>query len=803
MAGRRWRRVAVVAATVLLPVAAWSGHRALQQKLERQAQALDLARLLRDAGLDGRVDPPRWHGSRLVWFPRPQLRLLEVEASIHSGRPGPGRTSGRIQLETVRLIPPLGFPLARGLEQVQFAGGRVEVGSDLLPDIPVTYVDPVENGLRKVPWTALLELVRATAGAADTEPVDDGKFRSIDRGGSRLPLFSARDLDLRIVGLEIPPDRLLGLDQARLEMRPDRIELRGRLRVANAAGTETAVPFLLVRRQFEEGRLTWEARVGSRESGIRALATSQPGEEPRWRAELIDRRGLVAAALLEGRTGTLQRVRWEGPWQLQVEGAGSFPAGLRESVVELTGGSISLEGSSRPQAVAHGRLTILPGRVDLPSLSLVDPYGSGDSAQVRFSWLRTPEGRRFDGRIEGRLDPAWIALFGPDWRARGRIEFALDFEGDTEESVWRVSPRGTLHGDLAEFAGPWFADTLRHGSLDAWANSAGLGCVVAGVWGQSVFRLETRRLPDPAPGYLDLVAAGGAWSLTSPGCRFEDFRLNTDRFARAGEAPFWLGLPGRGRIQIERGSIRGVEFSDLAASLYRSRGGNRVDSLAVSIAGGRLENAPDVLVSRRAEGVARGSGVLRLRGEGLDVATLRELLASYGVRVPGRATGTLAGTFQIRWPAPGAPLDLAELRASLRIAGGSLRDLPGQDALRRRTGLDRMAVLSFDSMSFDLERRPDLLRWDRLRIVAPDFRAEGAGRVLRSRELDAVVRVRPSIGGDLGRVLGTLLGDEQTAVYARVKGTTAVPEVALLSRSAFRRALDGIGGELPEDEHEP
>lgn len=799
MAGPRWRRALCAAVVVLLPLAAWFGHRALQQSLERQARQLDLARLIRDAGLSGRVDPPRWSGSRLVWLPRPQLRLLEVEAAIHSGRPGPGRTSGRFQIDTVHLIPRWGFPLIRGLEQVQFSGGFVEVGRDLLPEIPVTYIDPVENRVRSVPWSALLDLVRwvptnADAGKEEPPAAPWGQ-------GSSLPLFSARDLDLRIVGLEIPPDRVLGLDQARLEMRPGRIDLRGRLRVANAEGVEAAVPFRLVRRDAVRGQVNWEAQVGSRTSGIRATATQEEGEDPRWRVELVDGRGLVGAALLSGRSGAMRRLRWSGPWRLRVEGAGAFPAGLRESVVELESGRVSLDGGAGPEALARGRLTILPGRVDLPSLTLIDPEGSGDSASVRFTWLSTPEGCRVDGGLKGRLDPAWVGIFGESWRARGRVDFDLSIEGRYGGTTpWRVAPRGRLRGELDEFAGPWFADTLRQGRIDVWGAGSGLGCVVAGIWGRSVFRLETRGLPDPRPEYLDLVAAGGSWTLTSPGCRLEDFRLDPGRFPRTGEAPFWLGLPGRGRVRIDTGSIRGVPFADLRATFHRSRGGNRIDSLAIEIAGGRLENGPSAPAARRTEPAGRSTGVLRLRGEQLDLATLQGLLSAYGVRLPGHLEGTLGGSFQVRWPEPGGSLDQTEFRAAVRIERGSLRGLPGQEALRRRTGLDRMAVLSFHDLTLELERKPEQIRWDRLRLVAPEFRAEGAGRIGRARELDAVLRVRPAAEGDLGRLIGALLSEDQALLYARIHGPPATPEVTLLSRQAFRRALESMGGTLPDDD---
>lgn len=804
MAQRATRRAAAAVAILALTLLAVAVDAALQRSLERRAREFDIAHLIRQSGLEGRVDEPRWEASRLNWLPRPRLRMLGVETSIHSGLPGPGRASGRLRLEEVRLVPGWKFLWRGGLDRIEIRGGFMEIGRDLLPEPPRTYQDPLEGRPRLVPWAALLSVAaNPAAPAGSAARGDDGpeSETSTSPGAPRAALVSARDLDLRFLGYELIPGRTLALEQARLQILTARADLQGALRVTDQQGASISLPFRLTRR-FHGGMTQWEARLGPEGSGLRARFAPGPAESaPNWSVELEDPAGQVAAALLEGRSGPLRRLRWSGPWRLQAHGGGPFPGGLRETNVELLSGGFSLDGAPEPFATVRGRVSLLPGRADLPELTIRSRHDERDSARVQFHWLRTAQGKRINGEIHGRLNPAWIALAGEEWRASGQVHCDLSFEGriDGEARSWSLVPRGTCTGSLERLSGPWFVDTLRQGRVEIWTERKGLGFVLAGAWGGSPFRLETRGLPHPGPRYLEQMAAGARWELSSSQCRVEDFRLTPERFPRAGPAPFWLGLPGRGTIRIEEGTFGDRPFHGLRASVFRSRGVSRVDSLEVSVAGGRIENA----TARDLPGPfgARSARESRFIARDLDLATLQAFVRAAGVGLPGEAQGRLSGRFRLRW-GPGGGRDDLTGDGSVRIASGSLRGLPAQEALRRRTGLDALSELRFDDLQMEMRRVPGSLSWTRLRVDAPPLRIEGAGRVSGADWVEAAMTLRVAgdgPAGDLARALQALLGEDRSVLYATFEGAAGEPQVALVSRGAFLRELERLGGALPSD----
>jgi hypothetical protein len=347
-------------------------------------------------------------------------------------------------------------------------------------------------------------------------------------------------------------------------------------------------------------------------------------------------------------------------------------------------------------------------------------------------------------------------------------------------------------------SGPWFADTLRQGRIEAWAHAGGLGFVLAGVWGGSPFRLETRDLPLPGPDYLELVAAGGRWDLRSAECRLEDFRLSAARFPRVAAAPFWLGLPGRGSIRIETGSLGSVPFEHLRASVYRSRGSSRIDSLEVDVAGGRIRNDA---ARESASGLAgaRVAYETRLRAEAVDLAALQTLLRTGGLDLPGELHGRLNGSFRVRWPRTGEGTEGVQMDASVVVADGAVAGLPAQEALARRSGLPVLRSLSFRELRFELRRVPGTLVWNRMRMEAPPLQLEGAGRLTAANWLEAAFALRlagDGGGGAVGDLMRGLLGGERTTLYLGLTGTAARPEVSVLSRGEFLRELDEVRGSL-------
>jgi len=53
--------------------------------------------------------------------------------------------------------------------------------------------------------------------------------------------------------------------------------------------------------------------------------------------------------------------------------------------------------------------------------------------------------------------------------------------------------------------------------------------------------------------------------------------------------------------------------------------------------------------------------------------------------------------------------------------------------------------------------------------------------------------------GDLARALQALLGEDRSVLYATFEGAAGEPQVALVSRGAFLRELERLGGALPSD----
>lgn len=796
--GRRW---AWLGAGVLVVTAGLIADRGIRASLERRAREVDLVAAVRDIGLEGRVSTPNWDRSRLRWLPRPALRLRGVEASVLSGRPGPGAASGRIRLEAVDLVPRWGFPVRRGLDRVEIRGGVIDIGRDLLPQVPRKYVDPISGTARTIPWGALLRVIEASGAGQASASRSDDPSRST-RGG-REPAVLARDLELRLPSELLPEGESVSVGEVRLFAGDDRLELAGELRV-RAKRRAWSVPVRVVREPARiGGGPLWDLTLGSESSGVHIRAVEASRAAPvSWSGDLRDPEGFVAQAFLDDRGGPLGRMRWEGPWSLHASGEGWRLSGVREAEVRLHGGLLSLAGAASPRTGVTGTVRILPGRIDISSLVLHERVGAGrDSAEVQLQWISTTSGLHLTGEIAGTFDPGWIGLLGQGWSAAGRMNATVSFEGrrDARGGGWSLMPRGRMDGSLARLRGPWFADSLTLGTLDAWGAKERVGFVLAGAWGSSPFRLEARDLPLADPRRSDYARAETRWEFTSPSCRIEDFRPDPKRFPTAHEVPFWLALPGRGVARIDRGSLAGVAFDSLSMEVVRSGSRFSLDHLEARVGGGSLSAGSASSTGRRFDVATADT---RLEIGGVDLRQMRPLLARFHPLLASGVAGTLSGTMRLRWPSlTEAFLAGVRLEGSVRVSDGSLRGLPVQEALVRRTHLDQLSVLSFDVLEADVRRHDGTLQWSRLRLEAPPLRIEGAGRLDAGDSLRCALSIRSAgAGGDgLGKILSALMGGENAAVYAVLSGPSERPGVQVLSRSAYLRELDRIdGAQVPE-----
>jgi hypothetical protein len=800
--GRRW---VLLGAGVLIVSTGLIAERGVHASLERRAREVDLVAAVRGVGLDGRVSTPSWERSRLRWLPRPALRLRGVEALVLSGRPGPGAASGRIRLESVDLVPRWGFPLRRGLERVEIRGGVIDIGRDLLPQAPRSYFDPISGTPRLIPWGALMRVVEES-GAGRADVFRSGGASRTRRAG-REPAVMARDLEIRLPAELLPEGESVCVGEVRLFTGRDRLELAGELRV-RAKQRAWSVPVRLLRETdaFGGGAL-WDLALGSDSSGLRVrVADAGRGAALSWSGDLRDPAGMVAQAFLDGRGGPLGRLRWEGPWSLQASGEGWRLSGVRDAVVRLRGGFLSLAGAASPRTGVLGTVRILPGRIDVSRLVLRDRVGARrDSAEVQLHWLSTTSGLHLTGEVAGTFDPGWIGMLGPGWSAAGRMNATVSFEGRREArgGGWSLMPRGRMDGSFTRLRGPWFADSLTQGSLDAWGTGDRVGFVLAGAWGSSPFRLEARDLPLADPRRPDYARAETRWEFTSPSCRIEDFRLDRNRFPSAYEIPFWFALPGRGEARIDRGSLSGVAFDSLSVEVDRSGRRFGLEYLDARVGGGRLTGGSSSARDRRSE---MAIGDTRLEISGVDLKRLRPMLARMNPRLAQGVEGTLSGTMRLRWPSRADAFAAGvRLEGSLRVSDGSLRGLPIQEELRRRTHLDRLSVLSFDLLEADVRRDAGTLRWNRLRLEAPPLRIEGAGQLDASDSLRFVLSIRSTgeAGDGLGKLLSSLVGGENAALYAVLSGPSERPGVQVLSRSGFLRELDRLSGALPSEVADP
>ena len=246
-----------------------------------------------------------------------------------------------------------------------------------------------------------------------------------------------------------------------------------------------------------------------------------------------------------------------------------------------------------------------------------------------------------------------------------------------------------------------------------------------------------------------------------------------------------------------------MAFESLSVELVRSGSRFSLDHLEARVGGGRVSGDPAFAKGRRSE-IAMGD--TRVEVSGVSLRHLRPWLARLSPRFARGVEGTLSGWLRLRWPSREEAFPAGvQVEGSLRAADGSLRGLPIQEELVRRTHLDGLSVLSFDLLEADVRRQEGTIRWNRLRVDAPPLRIEGAGRLDSSDSLRFALSIRSSgeAGDGLGNLLSSLLGGENAAVYAVLSGPSERPGIQVLSRSGYLRELDRLGGALPSEAADP
>jgi uncharacterized protein YhdP len=262
------------------------------------------------------------------------------------------------------------------------------------------------------------------------------------------------------------------------------------------------------------------------------------------------------------------------------------------------------------------------------------------------------------------------------------------------------------------------------------------------------------------------------------------------------------------------GSLRGLDYRDLALDL-RSRGGKvEVEKLALAAHGGHLDATGSVDLR------APGGPAFEVRGRA-DGMSLESLLAAHAPAHAGRASGRLSTSLALR--GVGSQSSALAGGGDLEVTDGVLRGFnPAGESLRALAGLP---VLSGRKLGRLFESHPQLFGaedtpFERIearlevaggearlrdgRLVAPDYAVRGQGRYafggrlhssavmafskpLSDEIVDAEKKLRLLRSPD-GRV-------ELPVVISGVPGDLSVqPDLAYVATAVSREALTGVVG---------
>lgn len=777
----RKRRTLILAAVLAASasVALFVGAVRLRTGLLEKVEKLDPSALLLESGLGIRTASFGWEQSDFRWFPRPTLVLRGLKGRFHSGRPGPGQFSARLEADELRIVSAW-WRLFRGrVEWVELRGGSLECAPDILPSLPVFYNDPLDGSIRPIPWAELLDTL------TDSLSVPSGP------GVMERPAMLVRDMDLRLLNWELFDGYDFHLTEARAVRSDEGFDLRVLLssrRPDHGAGT---LP-VRIRVAGEAVRLI----EAGRRAGVPALVL-ETGDDGSWSFELGSERGSLVQAVLKGREGLAGRTEWAGgSWKIEASGSGGTLAGFHNARLALGPGRVRLVGGTdAPEAGVRGSLYIEPDAIRSPELWLWSTAEPADSARVEFDVRTTASGVGARAGVEGRLGLQLLHALGSGWGGRGVAQGEMRLAGrrDLDGGAWQLRPEGSFTGEYASLRVPWLDQPLSDGSFRVRAQEGIWDLAIDGRMGTGAFELRVDDLARRLPGAGLWSDAASRWSFRSSGGKLEDFAVSSGRAAGFAGIPFWVALPGQGSASLVAGSLYGVPVDGLYVAMRRTLRSIDVDTLDIRMAGGRVHGSgqsPGASADRTARKTAAD---MRLFADSLDLAQLMPAFSARGVDSHGLVRGRLSGRMDLRWT-PEFEWENADLlvSGSLRVEDGEVRGHPVIDDLRSWTGLDGLRSLSFRSGDVRFVRGGDgVFLWDDLVIDSDLLRLEGAGTVSGGDTLWAVLRAEAGSGSAWSDLLRSVL-KPGTAVHLWIEGPSELPEVRVIGSGAYREARERV-----------
>ncbi len=784
---RRARRVTLAMVLVVITAVmaiVLSAHR-LRTELQDKVNSLDASALLRDSGLGLRVVSLDWEETDFQWLPRPSLILRGMRGRFHSGRPGPGQVSARLDVDELRLLHDWRRLFRGKVDQIELMGGTLECAPDILPGLPMFYKDALDGKTRQVPWSELLDTL-GDSEAFSLDPPSD----------MRQPAVVLQDLELRLLEWEILPGCVFTIREARAARHGEGWDLWGAIEAGCPERGSRALP---VRVQVDGGTLRRvEAGLAEGRSAF-ALDTDASGE---WSLKLAVVRGSLAQALLRDRDGLAGRSNWSGPWKLEAEGRDHALSGLVRAKLHLGPGVLLVRnGESVLEAGVRGALLLEPDRLQSSELRLWSTDATDDSATVEFELWMPEQGVSSGGAVQGSLSLKWLGILGTGWSGQGVANADLAFSTSTAPGSDRlqVHSEGTLQGRYESLRIPWLEQPLSDGSFRINADNGLIYLTLDGTMGASSFALTLDDVAQSLPAGELWNDTASRWSFESKGGRLEDFAVSPESAGGIRGVPFWPALPGSGIARLSTGSFHGVPVDEMLLRMRRTLRAFEVDTLDVRIADGWIRGRNGHPETRGDRVAPKASPDLHLEADSLDLVLLAPALHALGLDPGAVILGRLSGEVDLEWT-PEYEWEEARLAANgvIEVEQGEVRGHPLLEDLRSWTGLDGLRSLPFRHGGVRFIRgRDGLLVWDDLLVDSSLLRLEGAGTVSGGDTLWAVLRAEVGSGDAWMELLRSVLRPG-SAVHIWIEGPAELPDVRVIGSSAYRDARERIRGLFTE-----
>jgi len=757
----------------------------LRTELQDRVNSLNASALLRDSGLGLRVVSFDWGETDFKWLPTPSLILRGVRGRFHSGRPGPGPLSARLDVDELRIL--YGWRrLAEGkADRIELEGGLLECGPDLLPGLPMFYSDALDGKTRAIPWSELLDTLGDSMSSAPDSPVDMGR-----------PTLSVQDLEVRFLEWEVFPGRAFLMREARAVRHGENWDLWA----AVEAGCPDSVPMAIpVRVRIEDTTLRQLEAGLVEDRPALVLETCSSGG---WSLTLEAVRGSLAQAVLSDRDGLAGRTSWSGPWKIEVEGLDHVPSGMVRAELGLGPGRFSVRnGACVIEAGTHGAITFESDRIRSSELMLWSTDTTGDSVRIEFELWKPAQGVNSRGAVQGRLCLGWLGILGAAWSGQGTADADMSFSAGAVPGSTRLQVRaeGVLRGWYDSLSIPWLERPFSDGSFSISADNGLWNLMLDGTMGASSFDLAIEDVAQTLPAGEIRDGAASRWFFESKGGRLEDFALSPERAGGIRGVPFWPALPGCGVARLSKGSFFGAPVDEMLLRMRRSLRAVDLDTLQVRVADGWIHGGRGRVEGGGNRIAPEPPADLHVKADSIDLVRLAPALRALGLDPGAGISGRLSGEADLRWT-PEYDWERPGLSASgtIQVAHGEVRDHQFLEYLRGWTGLDGLRSLSFRHgvVSFGTVR-DGLLVWDDMFIDSDLLRVEGAGTVSAGDSLWAVLRAEIGSGDSWTELLRSVLRPG-TAVHIWIEGPAELPDVRVIGSSAYRDARDRIRGLFTE-----